>query len=977
MPKSSPESLCLCVHGTRAFTDHWLAEIIAQAPDAAELVLLGASASLSGFDHALRLPEISMESAEAIARALAERLPGRDLLIVRSDAELPSLALPRLLRAIEQADVLGAGPLDNLHPARTPLAAGSNSNAAVERIDALCYACSRRQLIDSDALSPLTSAWSGQRLRDGGTRLRKVMLDHCYVGARGKSLEGAEASLDPRDLLPPSPLAELRERVTEAIDTPLTPCRAGLDKRPVLLHILHGWGGGAERWVRDFCSAFTGADQLVLKSSGSHQRSRHGEWLELYDGSLLGPPLRRIALPCAIADTDVSNSAYRILLDELLSEHCIDAIIVSSLIGHSLDVLQTGLPTARVVHDHYPLWPVLHKNFSDETLRFDDAQRVSDLAALGREAEFANAEASHWKVLSEATIERLLAARVQLIAPSQSALNNDLRLAAELSDLPATIIGHGLSAWPGDSLRAINPPNRERLRLVFPGRVRRGKGAELLEQVLPKICEFADVFLLGAGADAHAFFGIDGVHIVLDYRREQLPNLLAELAADAAVLLPTVAETFGYTLSELRDLGVPVIATRLGAYVERIDDGVDGFHVEANAEDVVATIRALAENRDRLQSVREHLASRREPDLADMAKAYAGILNLPTIAELRYPVRSNAIDSQLIATRSDQLSRSEKQLSALQSQLKTLGEESQRRGDWGHGLDRELAANKAELETRTAWAQRLDAEVEALRPFKPAYETVMASRSWRLTAPMRDTATRLRHIRASLSFRSHRLLAQIRRFRGSLVQHGLAGTWTRLLRELRGSSTVHARQTYAPPSEEFSPFAVPGSAQPRVSIVIPVHNKFAYTAACLRSLVEHADATAFEVIVVDDLSTDSTAARLAEIDGIRVIRNAENLGFVGSCNAGAEVARGEFVLFLNNDTVVTADWLEALIRCFDEESEAGLVGSRLVYPDGRLQEAGGIIFNDGSGWNYGRFEEPDDTRFAFRREADYCSGAAI
>src|SRR5690606_26297479 len=132
---------------------------------------------------------------------------------------------------------------------------------------------------------------------------------------------------------------------------------------------------------------------------------------------------------------------------------------------------------------------------------------------------------------------------------------------------------------------------------------------------------------------------------------------------------------------------------------------------------------------------------------------------------------------------------------------------------------------------------------------------------------------------------------------------------------------------------------------PQVSIIIPVHNKFAYTAACLRSLAEHADATPFEVIVVDDLSTDATAARLAQISGIRSIRNAENLGFVGSCNAGAAIAQGEFVLFLNNDTLVTADWLGALLRCFAEQADAGLVGSRLVYPDGRLQEAGGIVFN--------------------------------
>ncbi len=984
--KPLSEPACLCVHGAIACNDAWLAAAMAQMPGRAELVLLGASASIGGHANALRLADLDLveESVETLAVALSRNLPGRDLLILRSDAELPPMALPRLLRALGEADVLAAGVLDNLDPSRSPLPAGLCSDASVPRIDALCYAYSQRGLIDVRELSPLASAWHGQRLVDAGMPWRRVMLDHAYVGASGRVLAGAEQGEDPRDPLPPSPLADLRAQLGSALATPTTPTMTALAARPVILHILHGWGGGAERWVRDFCSAFTDADHLVLKSCGSHQRRRHGEWLELHDGSLRGPPLRRIALPCAIADTDTANPGYRALLAEWLTGHAVDAIIVSSLIGHSLDALRTGLPTTRVIHDHYPLWPVLHRDFSDPELAFDDAQRAADLAAQGADREFANTDPAHWKALREAVVSAMIESRTQLIAPSRSALDNDLRLAPELQGLNATVIAHGLSAWPGEVARALAPPTRPHLRLVLPGRVRRGKGAVLLEQVLPRLRGIAEVFLLGAGADAHAFFGMDGVHIVLDYRREDLPGLLATLAADAAVLLPTVAETFGYTLSELRDLGMPVIATRMGAYVERIEDGVDGFLVAANADAIVARIRQLAAQRELLQIVRENLISQRGPDLATMANAYAQVLDLPAVQPLRYAPRSTSIDSQLLAARSDQLASAESRIMALRESLQDANAESARRGEWGHALTRDLASSReqvvgleAELETRTAWAMRLNAEVEALRPFQPAYELVVGSRSWRLTAPLRSAAARLRDLRASLAFRRNRFFTQARRVRGSLVQHGLRGTWIRLLRELRGAPANPLRETFAAPSEAFSAFAVPGSEQPRVSIIIPVHNKFAYTAACLRSLAEHADATPFEVIVVDDLSTDSTAARLAEIDGIRRLRNAENLGFVGSCNAGAEIARGEFVLFLNNDTVVTADWLEALLRCFNEEPGAGLVGSRLVYPDGRLQEAGGIIFNDGSGWNYGRFEDPEDSRFGFRREVDYCSGAAI
>ena len=84
--------------------------------------------------------------------------------------------------------------------------------------------------------------------------------------------------------------------------------------------------------------------------------------------------------------------------------------------------------------------------------------------------------------------------------------------------------------------------------------------------------------------------------------------------------------------------------------------------------------------------------------------------------------------------------------------------------------------------------------------------------------------------------------------------------------------------------------------------------------------------------------------------GARIERNAQNLGFIGNCNRGAELARGEFVLFLNNDTIVTESWLKALTETFELHPKAGVVGAKLIYPDGRLQEAGGILWKDGSAW---------------------------
>ncbi|HNR91185.1 MAG TPA: glycosyltransferase [Dokdonella sp.] len=968
----SPRS-CLCVHGTTACSASWLAAVRAQMPADHVLVLAGASAALA-IEDATRLSTLAAESAESLATALAAQANASCFVLVRSDAELPPFALTRLLDALAEPTVLAAGALDLLDPARSPIPAGMAASVPSARLDALCHACAARRLVDTDGISPLASAWHGEALAGHAPqRRRRVTLDHLFVGSPAAISSTATEPTDPRDPLPPSPFAGLRAALAAMLPTTATPALAGLDGKPVFLHVLHGWGGGAERWVRDFCASHAPANHRVLIARGSHARKRHGEWLELHDGAMDGPALRRIALPVAIADTDERNPAYAALLDEIIRTQSVGAIIVSSLIGHSLDVLRTGLPTVRIVHDHYPLWPVLHRDFGDRTLAFDDAQRERDLTASAHTAVFTRHDAGYWKSLRDACSGALVEARTILVAPSRSALADDLILAPELASLEHAIVPHGLAAWPEPNARLPAPPARERLRLLILGRVRAGKGADLLEHLLPALTPFADVFLLGAGADAHAFFGRGGVHIVLDYARAELPALLATIAADAALLLPTVAETFGYTLSELRSLGLPVIATRIGALAERIEDGVDGFLVEPDAAAIAARVRTIAADRDELARMRATLADRHEPDLADMATGYARVLGSIAAAP-RARATLLDLDSQQAAAGATELACSQVRIAALASELAAVQAESARRGDWGHALDRELVGVRAELESRTAWAQALDSELQEL---KPAYQRIIASRSWRLTAPLRGAAARLRELRTRLAFRKAHVASVLHRLRGSLARNGVGGTLARIRRELGGGAVRTTRVRYAEPSEAFSPFALPVSDSPRVSIVIPVYNKFAYTAACLRSLGEHAGTVPFEVIVVDDGSTDATAQRLAQVGGVRAVRNAENLGFVGSCNAGAALARGEFVLFLNNDTVVTPGWLEALLECFEQETDAGLVGAQLVYPDGRLQEAGGIVFDDASGWNYGRFEDPDDARFAFRREADYCSGAAI
>ena len=233
-----------------------------------------------------------------------------------------------------------------------------------------------------------------------------------------------------------------------------------------------------------------------------------------------------------------------------------------------------------------------------------------------------------------------------------------------------------------------------------------------------------------------------------------------------------------------------------------------------------------------------------------------------------------------------------------------------------------------------------------------------------------------------LRFLFHRSAGLVRRGIASLRTRGLRASWARVQKHLRRTPVATLRTLYVPDAAPFAPFSLAAlrgdpARAPRVSIVIPVYNQFAHTLACLRALAAHPSRACCEIIVVDDGSSDETEASLPRIDGLRYHRRAQNGGFIAACNDGAALAQGDTLVFLNNDTVPQPGWLDALLRTFEEYPNCGLAGAQLIYPDGRLQEAGGLVFADGNAGNYGRFESPDDPRYAFVREADYCSGAAI
>ena len=210
----------------------------------------------------------------------------------------------------------------------------------------------------------------------------------------------------------------------------------------------------------------------------------------------------------------------------------------------------------------------------------------------------------------------------------------------------------------------------------------------------------------------------------------------------------------------------------------------------------------------------------------------------------------------------------------------------------------------------------------------------------------------------------------------SLLARGLHAILRLAGRILIGSTTeggdAPARQRGPEPLIELPHFE-----HPAVSVIVPLHARADLTLTCLTSISERSAPVPYEVILIDDCADSDTRTLLTRVAGAQIMRNKRNLGYLRSVNRAATAARGRWLVLCNNDIEVRPGWLEALLRCGESAPDIGIVTPKFLQPDGRLSEAGAIIWRDGTGMNYGRGEAPDRPQYEFRRETDYGSAAAL
>lgn len=501
------------------------------------------------------------------------------------------------------------------------------------------------------------------------------------------------------------------------------PLPGGLVALPVILHVCHNWGGGTQRWVEDFVRGMQDSRHLLIRMV--QRRDALGSRLELVD-PICGEVLMSWELAQPIITTATTHPVYAQILRAIVDSFGVGLVVVSSLIGHSLDIFGTGLPTIVVLHDFYPFCPAMFAWFEKPCTSCHREELEHCLAENPYNGLWGICTPAQQLELREAYSRCLARDNVTIVAPSRSLHARYAELLPVFHGKPFHFIPHGINSglFPLRHVPVVGEADEDsnRLRVVLPGRLSPHKGLELLSEVVGELAEFVDLLLLGAGDFGKAFAHLPHVRVVFSYQQAELAKHVEAFDPDCALLLSTVPESFSYTLSEMWALGLPVLAIGRGAFAERIQDGETGFLVEGKAESIVECLRRLARDRRLLRRVADGVGRLPVRTVDAMVSDYRRLFPDPFTDE-----RGGAIVLGLWQCASRLTSQNFVPGAMDTTHPLQLGEEQRRDACGALGRQESVASGSA----------LIDSLMQQLGDERVRVAAMRASTSWRITRPLR------------------------------------------------------------------------------------------------------------------------------------------------------------------------------------------------------------------------------------------------
>jgi glycosyltransferase involved in cell wall biosynthesis len=352
--------------------------------------------------------------------------------------------------------------------------------------------------------------------------------------------------------------------------------RWGLGRSLCNLHVCHRSPElGMNLWAREFSRSDPFSDNLVLESVG-----RPGAPIleyHLVDGGS-GRLIDSLFLRSPISETETSHAEYRQLVEALCRSRSIAHLYILSMIGHSPELMELGIPVTIVHHDHHS-----RRELGDQYLQATATDQVTH------------------------------------VAPSHGFVQAIRKTDPRFQEVSFVVIENGLDAAVDCFGGATDG---RRLRVVVLGDLELNQGSGLLSQSFETLRLLADLYLVGSGESGRCFESRWGVTVIGSHQEEELTGVLRNISPDLGLLLSRLPHNYGYSLSELQMRGIPPAATGQGGDREIISHGVDGFLFSPDASSLVTLLARLDARREELRLVARRLRCQSLPTVREMVDCY-------------------------------------------------------------------------------------------------------------------------------------------------------------------------------------------------------------------------------------------------------------------------------------------------------------------------------------------------------------------